>query len=313
MPLLFRFRSGGKGIERVKTTGAELRRAPDALAGILDRAPPVIAEDFRGHTRLTGRWGHGELHDDLGGMEGHVIITYYETPQEIVWRRGSERLAGTTRSGTITIIPEGQAGRWDIAGPIGVSHVFLPQERLVVSAEQLIGGRPLELLARVGFDDPAAARIMELLGREAAAPVASSRLFVEQATDLLVTQLVRGHSSFGALEPPAPRRGLADWQLRKVTNHMTEHLDEPIGLDELAALARLSRFHFCTAFRQATGKTPHQYLVEMRIERARQLLARRDLPITDIALAVGYETPSSFAASFRKLTGMTPGAFRLSL
>ncbi|HWK63689.1 MAG TPA: AraC family transcriptional regulator [Rhizobiaceae bacterium] len=294
-------------------TRADLRRAPDALAGILDRAPPVVEEDFREHTRLTGRWGHGELHDNLGGMEGHVIITYYDPPQEIVWRRGAERLAGTTRSGTITIIPEGQEGRWDIAGPIGVSHVFLPRERLANSAEQLIGGKPVELLARVGFHDPAAARIMELLGREAAVADASSRLFVEQATDLLVTQLVRGHSSFGAIEPPAPRRGLAEWQVRKVTGYMREHLDEPIALDELAAIAGLSRFHFCTAFRQAVGKTPHQYLVGLRIERAQKMLADPELPITEIALSVGYETPSSFAASFRKMTGMTPGAFRLSL
>lgn len=295
------------------TAGAELGQAPDALARILDRAPPVVEESFRDRTRLTGRWGHGPLHDHLGGMEGHVIITYYDAPQEIVWRREAERLAGATRAGTITIIPEGHEGRWDIAGPIGVSHVFLPHSRLVASAEQLIGCKPVELLARVGVDDPVAARIMELLGREATVADASSRLFVEQATDLLVTQLVRGHSNFGAIEPPAPHRGLAQWQVRKVTGYMREHLDEPIGLDELAGLVNLSRFHFCTAFRQATGKTPHQFLIGLRIERAQQLLALPTLPITEIALAVGYETPSSFAASFRKMTGMTPGAFRLSL
>lgn len=294
-------------------TTAELGRAPDALAQILDRAPPVVDEDFRGHTRLTGRWGHGELHDHLGGMAGHVLITYYDPPQEIVWRRGAERLAGTTRSGTITIIPEGEEGRWDIAGPIGVSHVFLPHDRLAASAEQLVGGAPIELLARVGFDDPAAARIMEMLGREAECADAASPLFVEQATDLLVTQLVRGHSSRGALDPPPPRGGLADWQVRKVTAHMREHIDEPIGLDELSAIAGLSRFHFCTAFRRATGRTPHQYLVAMRIERAQQLLAQPALPITEIALAVGYETPSSFAASFRRTVGMTPGTFRQRL
>ncbi len=94
---------------------------------------------------------------------------------------------------------------------------------------------------------------------------------------------------------------------------MREHLDEPVGLDVLADLAGLSRFHFCTAFRQATGATPHAWLVQMRIERARQLLADPALPVTDVALAVGYETPSSFAAAFRKLTGVTPSAFRQRL
>ncbi|MFC3711242.1 helix-turn-helix domain-containing protein [Sphingoaurantiacus capsulatus] len=292
--------------------GAEtgiLGSAPDALARILDQAPPVVEDALRGQTRLTGPWGHGALHDHLPAMEGHVIITYYGEPQDIVWRRGAERLAGATRSGTITIIPEGHEGRWDIAGPIGVSHVFLSRERLRDCADQLAGGRPVELLSRVGFEDPAAARIMELLGRDAAVADISARLFVEQATDLLVTQLIRGHSSFAALQQQA-RRGLADWQVRKVTAYMRDHLDEPIGLDALADLIGLSRFHFCTAFRQATGSTPHNWLVGLRIEQARRLLADRELPITEVALAVGYETPSSFAASFRKLVGVTPSGFR---
>lgn len=292
---------------------AGLGNAPDALARILDRAPPVAEEALRGGTRLTAPWGHGALHDYLPGMQGHVVITYYGEPQEIVWRRGGERLAGATRSGTITIIPEGHEGRWDIAGPIGVSHVFLPHDRLQACADQLGNGQVPELIARVGFEDPVAARVMELLGRDApAATDPAARLFVEQATDLLVTQLARGHSSLGAIEAPE-RRGLADWQVRKVTAYMREHLDEPVGLDVLAGLVGLSRFHFCTAFRQATGATPHAWLVQMRIERARQLLADPALPVTEVALAVGYETPSSFAAAFRKLTGVTPSAFRQRL
>lgn len=246
-------------------------------------------------------------------MQEHVIITYHGEPQDIVWRLGKDRLAGTTRAGTITVIPQGHEGRWDIAGPIGVSHVFLSNERLLACAEELTGGRPLELLGRVGFEDPVAARVMEMLGRDAAmATEPAARLFVEQATDLLITQLVRGHSSFGALASPS-RRGLADWQLRKVTGYMRDHLDEPIGLDVLANLVGLSRFHFCTAFRQATGSTPHNWLVNLRIERARQLLADPDLPVTEVALAVGYETPSAFTASFRKVVGVTPRDFRRRL
>lgn len=292
---------------------AGLGKAPEALGRILDRAPPVVDGSLRDATTLTGQWGHGELHDSLAGMQGHVIITYYDQPQEIVWRLEGQRLASTTRSGSITIIPEAHDGRWDIAGPIGVSHVFLPDSRLQAFAEQLGSSQPIDLLARVGFDDPMASRIMEMLGREPVMADPSSRLFVEQAIDLLCTQLVRGHSSFGALQAPAPRRGLADWQVRKVTAYMRDNLDQPIGLDTLSDLAGLSRFHFCTAFKQATGKTPHQALVDLRMERARQLLCLPGVPITEVGLSVGYETPSAFAASFRKATGLTPSAFRQSL
>ncbi len=292
---------------------SQLGGAPDALALVLDHAPPVVDDELRGGTRLTGPWGHGALHDYLPGMAGHVIITYYGDPQDIVWRTDGARIAGQTRSGTITVIPEGQDGRWDIAGSIGVSHVFLSQDRLIACAEQLAGGRAIELLARVGFEDPVAARVMEMLGRDANILDPSSRLFVEQATDLLCTQLLRGHSSLGALAPPSARRGLAEWQVRKVTSHMRDHLDESVGLDGLADLVGLSRFHFCTAFRQATGHTPHEWFVGLRMEQARRLLAHPELTVTEVALAVGYETPSSFAAAFRKVIGTTPSAFRRAL
>lgn len=290
-----------------------LGNAPDELARIIGLAPPVAESRLRGDTRLTRPWGHGALHDRLPGLADNVIITYYGDAQDIVWRVGGDRHAGQTRPGTITIIPQAYEGRWDIAGPIGVSHVFLSGERLRESAEQLAGGAVVDLLPRVGFDDPVAARLMHMLGAEAASPDPSARLFVEQATDLLVTQLVRGHSSYGALAAEAPRRGLADWQVRRVTDYMRAHLDAEVGLAELAGLVNLSRFHFCTAFRLATGRTPHEWLMALRIQEAQRLLTHPEMKITEIALAVGYQTPSSFAAAFRKVARMTPTEFRRRL
>ena len=219
-------------------------------------------------------------------------------------------MVSTTRPGTITVIPSGSDGRWDISGPLEVSHVYLPEARLRQCVEAMTGGKNFELLGRVGFDDPSAGRILELLSREASNPDPSSTLFIEQAIDLLCMQLVRGHSSFSSLPEPEITRGLAEWQVKKVTQYMREHLAEEIGLDELAGLLQLSRFYFCTAFRLATGQTPHDWLRAERIARARKLLADPLLSITDIGLSVGYGTPSSFAAAFRKLVGVTPSQYR---
>ncbi|PDT33395.1 MULTISPECIES: AraC family transcriptional regulator [Sinorhizobium] len=285
----------------------------DSIGRILDRPPALVGEALRSETRLTTRWSHGALHDSLPGLSSHVVMTYYGADQEISWRSGGRRHASRTRPGTITLIPEGHDGRWDIAGPIEVSHVYFPQERLQASADLLAGGKRVELIGRVGFEDPSAARILELLSREARLDDPSSRLFVEQAIDLLCLQLVRGHSSFSALTVEEPRGGLADWQVKRVTAYMREHLEEEIGLDELAATVNLSRFHFCTAFRRATGQTPHQWLVNLRIAQARQLLAMPELPVTEIALSVGYQTPSAFAAAFRKVTATTPTEYRRAL
>lgn len=287
--------------------------APAALAGLIGQAPPVGGAALKDTTWLTRPWGHDALHDHLGPMDGHVIITYYGEPQAIQWRTHGEHLRSATRSGSITIIPQGRDGEWDISGPIGVSHVFLSEERLRASAELAGHHGGVELLPRVGFDDTVAARVMEMLGREADVADPSSRLFMEQATDLLVTQLLRAHSSRVGRIATTPQRGLARWQVKKVTDYMRERLGAPIGLDDLAGVAGLSRFHFCTAFREATGTTPHEWLVRLRIEKARHLLADPKLPITDIALAVGYETPSSFAVAFRKIAGTTPTAYRRGL
>ena len=94
---------------------------------------------------------------------------------------------------------------------------------------------------------------------------------------------------------------------------MSERLDQGMGLGELAKLTSLSRSHFCTAFRHATGRTPHEWLTTLRLEHACRLLREPRTRVTDVALAVGYQTPSAFAAAFRAHTGVTPTAFRRSI
>ena len=288
----------------------------DAIIGngrIIGCPPGLLGEPFRDAVRVTRRWNHGALHDSLTAFPDNVVMTYYGVDRDVAWRSGGRRLGSRTRSGAITVIPEGHDGRWDMDGPVETSHVYIPDRRLQAAAAQITGGGRVELVGRVGFEDPSAARILELLSREVPNQEPSARLFVDQAIDLLCIHLVRAHSSFAALALEAPRGGLADWQLRRVTQYMREHLSEEIGLDELAALVNLSRFHFCTAFRKATGQTPHNWLMILRIEEARRLLETPALAVTDVALAVGYQTPSSFAAAFRKLVGTTPSAYRRAL
>jgi AraC family transcriptional regulator len=155
------------------------------------------------------------------------------------------------------------------------------------------------------------AQILRALSRASVRPDQAGRLFVEQALDLLCMHLLRAHSSLGRIEGPVPRRGLPPWQVRRVTSYMSERLDQNVRLDELAALTSLSRSHFCTAFRHATGRTPHEWLTALRLEHARRLLLQDPkLRITDVALEVGYQTPSAFTAAFRRYSGTTPSGYR---
>ena len=244
-----------------------------------DHTPVALnREILRGDTRLTQRWSHGEIHDYLPGMNGHVVMTFYGAAQGIAWRSGAARQTSRTRPGSITLIPDGHDGHWNIGGPLEVSHVYLTEQRLQNCADLLANGRRVELLDRVAFDDQATSHILQMLSQPSVANDPASRLFVEQAVDLLCTQLIRAHSSIGTLQDP-PRRGLADWQVKRVTAYMQDFIDREIGLEEMASLVGLSQFHFCTAFRLATGMSPHHYLTALRMTRARKLLAEPSLSI----------------------------------
>jgi len=212
--------------------------ASEQIGLIMDKPPLVVPDDLGGGTRLTQRWKHDAVHYRKARMPDHVIMTYYgDTGDHEIFVSGgagnSQNITSTTRPGTITIIPSGHEAHWDIAGSFEVSHIYLSQARFQKCADILAKGKRVELLDRAGFEDPAAARVMELLSAEAKIDEPSARLFVEQAIDLLCIQLLRKHAvvSIPVTRPPA---GLASWQVKRVTTYMLEHLSESLTLDELA-------------------------------------------------------------------------------
>ena len=86
--------------------------------------------------------------------------------------------------------------------------------------------------------------------------------------------------------------------------------DLPLNLDEISSHACFSRYHFLRLFRQAFNKTPHQYLIDRRIERAKELLSRNDLRVTDVCFEVGFQSLGSFSSLFHKSVGHPPITFR---
>lgn len=305
-------RAEGEGDRRQKAPSLQ-RAAFEVCAGVIAGPPPLMTEIPDRDALITTRWPHRDLHQVMPALPVHIIATYFGKPALRTWRSSRFRLTCMGRPGGTTVIPAGWGGHWDIDGDSLTSYVLLSSARLQSFAEPFTRGSKLELTPRLAEPDPVGARILRALSREATNPNPAGQLFVEQALDLLCLHLLRAHSSFGQMAPPVPRRGLPPWQVRRVTAYMTERLDRNIGLDELAELTSLSRSHFCTAFRHATGRTPHEWLIGLRLERARELLRNPKWRITDIALAVGYETASAFTAAFRRHTGGTPSDYRRCL
>jgi transcriptional regulator GlxA family with amidase domain len=119
--------------------------------------------------------------------------------------------------------------------------------------------------------------------------------------------------SLGQRPPAAQARGgLPPGAMRRVREYVDAHLGESMDLAELAAIAGLSVFHFARQFKQSAGVTPHSYLVQRRIERAQDMLARTDLALSEIAVAAGFSDQSHLARHFRQMLGTTPREFRWS-
>ena len=99
-------------------------------------------------------------------------------------------------------------------------------------------------------------------------------------------------------------------RLARVREHIDRHFAKALTIEKLAALARLSPFHFIRAFRAAFGETPHQYVRARRLERAKELLATTAFPVTEVCDQVGFHSLGSFTTLFRNETGQTPGEYR---
>ncbi len=106
--------------------------------------------------------------------------------------------------------------------------------------------------------------------------------------------------------------GLSPTQLKLVTNYINDRLEQELSLDELAAIAQLSTYHFCRSFKRSTGFTPHQYVIRQRVERAKLLLRERKIGIAQVAISCGFTHQSHLNRHFKRSTGMTPKKFSKS-
>ena len=102
-------------------------------------------------------------------------------------------------------------------------------------------------------------------------------------------------------------------RLRKARDRIDREYSEPLDVDSLARTALMSSGHFSRSFRAAYGETPYGYLMTRRIERAKALLRRGDLSVTEVCLAVGATSLGSFSSRFTELVGMSPSAYKASV
>ncbi len=219
-------------------------------------------------------------------------------------QKGGHRTVGHT-----VIVPSGQPYSVSWEEELETLSIYLDPSLLVRAAAEWIALNQIELDAACDARDPLIRQIGLALLNEIGSEAPAGRLYVDSLANTLAVHLLRHYSTVGDKIQPV-FGGLARHKLRRATEFIAENLESNLTLAEIAETVDLSPYHFARAFKQATGRTPHQYLMEKRIERAKQLLAKTELPIVEVALSVGFKNQSHFTTIFRKLTAMTPKAYR---
>ena len=167
----------------------------------------------------------------------------------------------------------------------------------------------LELVPEFRTRDPQIEAIARLLQWEQKNQNLGGKLYIDSLANILAVHLLRLYS---AVKPRLTiyEGGLPQYQLLQVLEYINEHLSQEIKLADLAALLGISQFHFSHLFKQSLGTAPYQYLLQQRVERAKQLLKQTDQSIIDIAFSCGFNSHSHLSKQFRQLTGITPRAYR---
>ena len=201
-----------------------------------------------------------------------------------------------------------------ITEPLEVLHIYLPESRFNQLSD-VCGGQPAKASA-VGYlggvRDDLIGQIGSTVLAEMKAETAAGRILIDALALSLTARLAQRYSTAGVAKVEAlrPRHGLDANRLKRVLDYIQSHLDEDLGIEELAAVACLSPFHFTRMFRQSTGLPPHRYVADLRLERAKSLLANSEDSLIQIALATCFSSQSNFTRAFRQATGMTPGEYR---
>lgn len=202
--------------------------------------------------------------------------------------------------------------RWQTHGgeTFEVMHLYLGLPLIEQASRELLGEHvgPVRLRDVSGARDARVAFVMEQLRTELVEERSPSSLFARSLAQALAVHLLRSY--LADIQPGRRVNALQAYKLRKVTDAMAAHLGAEFSLAKLARLAELSEYHFSRMFKRATGLSPSQYFIRLRMVRARHLLLETRRSVIDVGLEVGYSSPSHFSQVFRREVGVTPSEFR---
>jgi AraC family transcriptional regulator len=299
--------------EEAPGRGAALR--PRERARLVSFAP-AAASEWRGTVGLLAARYRDVPADEISMPPStHHSLVLVHRPSEVCEYRYDDVVRRVPPpAGAILVVPAGVPVRWRWAGPNDCLYVSLEPGLVARVAAESFDLDPARVVVPPldQFHLPPLRAALAAVGAELAAGGPGGGLAAESLANVLAVHLIRHVSA-----PRRPERGrdgaLPRTRLRAVVEYIEEHLDAGPSLGQLAAVARLSAYHFARQFKAATGLPPHRYVIARRVERARQLLqAGTDLSLAEVAACAGFSDQSQFSHHFKRTVGVTPGQFRVS-
>ena len=248
--------------------------------------------------------------DFVAQYPDHTVSVVLRGPLNLLQRRYGRVQRRTMRAGDIIVTPVGEPKLLSHREEAEILKIRIAPALLDrIIADSCPGAGSVELLDDFGTRDAHIESIARALLAEATTAGFAGRLYVESLANQLVVHLLRHHSSAGRrmedAMAPLPR-----YKLRRATEYIDDNLRESLVLKDIAGTVSMSQYHFAHVFKQTVGVTPHHYVIERRIERAKSLLRDTTWPVTQIAQQVGYANPSHFSTAFQRITGHSPRDYR---
>jgi AraC family transcriptional regulator len=250
-------------------------------------------------------------------LNQHMLLIH-TTPQAVTTLEKAEgyRDEGLARPGDLNLISAGETTycRWE--KPLSFIRLELAPTLLQEVALQTRLANPdrLELPHRFRQQDERLLQLGHWLLDELRQDNPGGKLYAESLTNVLVVHLLRhysvtSNSTFSTQALFSSQNRLSRQEVAQVIEYMRAHLAQDLSLEELGQAANLSPSYLVRLFKQTTGLAPHQYLIKLRVEQAKELLLDGKLSITQVAGAVGFTDQSHLHRHFKKWVGTTPKAF----
>jgi AraC family transcriptional regulator len=197
----------------------------------------------------------------------------------------------------------------EVEGRYDMLRVYLPRRRINSVAESMARRTDVRFrLPKPGFNDYVIENLLKIVNFTFDNPENTSQLLVDELSVLLISHLIHNYSDISPVE--RRRGGLAPWQERIAKEILSARIRNPPTIDELGQACGVSARHFIRAFRQSTGVTPHQWLMQERALSAKNLLQHSDRTLAEISAMCGYANQSHLCRAFQRSFGANPSAAR---